>query len=143
DANNGTDLTFSLTQAPAGRTVSTTGLITSTPADGVSSAAVTVQVADGGENGVAPATQSWTITVHAVNDATVITEGDSVNVSMSEDGTPTAFALTLNATDIDSSTLTWSVATAATNGTVVVSGTGNSKAIAYTPNTDYVGSDSF
>src|SRR5690606_26124541 len=92
DANNGTDLTFSLTQAPTGMTVSTTGLITWTPANGVSSADVTVQVADGGEHGAAPATQSWTITVDAVNDAPVITEGDSINVSMSEDGTPTAFA---------------------------------------------------
>ncbi|MCB1838250.1 MAG: tandem-95 repeat protein, partial [Alcanivoracaceae bacterium] len=143
DANNGTDLSFSLTQAPSGMSISATGLVTWTPGNGISSADVTVQVADGGENGAAPATQSWTITVDGVNDAPVITEGDSIGVSMSEDGTPTAFALMLNATDIDSSTLTWSVATAATNGTAVASGTGNSKAIQYTPNANYVGSDSF
>src|SRR5690606_4814512 len=143
DANNGTDLTFSLTQAPTGMTVSTTGLITWTPGNSVSSADVTVQVADGGEGGVTPATQSWTITVDGVNDAPVITEGDSANVSMSEDGTPTAFALTLNATDIDSSTLTWSILNAATEGTASTSGTGNSKAISYVPAADFNGSDSF
>src|SRR5690606_10248749 len=55
--------------------------------------------------------------------------------------TPTAFALTLNATDIDSSTLTWSVATAATNGTAVASATSNREANHNTHNTDYVSND--
>src|SRR5690606_10449273 len=146
DANNGTDLTFSLTTAPAGMSITPTGAISWTPGENGAAAwtaDVTVQVADGGENGVAPATQSFTINVTPVNNAPEISEGDSVNVSMSEDGTPTAFALTLNATDADSATLTWSVASAATNGTAVATGTGNSKAIQYTPNADYVGSDSF
>src|SRR5690606_37045947 len=88
-------------------------------------------------------TQNFSIAVTPVNNAPVITEGASTSVSISEDGTPTAFALTLNATDADSATLTWSVFTAASNGTAVASGTGNSKVIAYTPNADYVGSDSF
>ena len=137
DANNGTDLTFSLPIAPAGMTVSTTGLITWTPANGVTSENVTVRVADGGESGALPAEQSWTITVASVNDAPVITEGDSVDVNMSEDSTPTSFALTLNATDIDSATLTWTIQSAATNGTASVSGSGLSKTISYTPNADY------
>ena len=143
DANNGTDLTFSLPIAPAGMTVSTTGLITWTPANGVTSENVTVRVADGGESGALPAEQSWTITVASVNDAPVITEGDSVDVNMSEDSTPTPFALTLNATDIDSATLTWTIQSAATNGTASVSGSGLSKTISYTPNADYSGADSF
>src|SRR5690606_37514936 len=143
DANNGTDLTFTLTQAPSGMNVTATGLVTWTPADGISSADVTVQVADGGEGGVGPATQSWTMTVEGVHDAPFIAEGDNVNGSMSEDGAPTAFALTLNATDIDSSTLAWSILTAATEGTASASGTGKSKAISYVPAADFNGSDSF
>src|SRR5690606_26485841 len=143
DSNNGTDLAFSLTQAPAGMTISATGLIEWTPADGVTSANVAVEVSDGGEDGAAAATQSWTINVTAVNDAPVITEGDSTSVTMSEDGAPTAFALVLNATDGDSTTLSWSIASAATNGTANVTGTGNSKPVSYTPNADFNGSDSF
>ena len=61
---------------------------------------------------------------------------------MSEDGSPTAFALTLNATDPDvSDTLTWSILTAAAHGAATASGTGASKAIGYTPTANYNGSD--
>ncbi len=83
------------------------------------------------------------VTINAVNDAPVITEGTSIPVSMSENGTPTAFALTLNATDVDSTTLTWSISGAATHGTATASGTGASKVIGYIPTADYNGSDSF
>ena len=63
---------------------------------------------------------------------------------MSEDGLPTAFALTLNATDPNAGdTLTWSILTPATNGTASASGTGASKVIGYTPTTNTFGSDSF
>jgi VCBS repeat-containing protein len=143
DANNGTDITFSLTTAPAGMTVSALGLIEWTPPNGVTSADVSVEAADGGEDGAAAATQSWTITVAGANDAPEITEGASIGATMSEDGVPTAFALTLNATDIDGDTLTWSISSAATNGSANVSGTGLSKAISYAPNADFNGSDSF
>ena len=83
------------------------------------------------------------ITVAAVNDAPTITEGSSVDVTMSEDGSPTAFSLTLNATDLDGNTLIWSIENPATNGTANASGTGTSKVISYTPNANYNGSDSF
>lgn len=83
------------------------------------------------------------VTVENVNDVPVISEGDSVNVSMSEDGDPTAFSLTLNAADMDEDSLTWGVSSAAGNGIAVVSGTGSSQTINYVPNTDYNGSDSF
>ena len=46
-------------------------------------------------------THTVNVTIDAVNDAPVITEGASTAVAMSEDGSPTAFALTLNATDVD------------------------------------------
>jgi hypothetical protein len=62
---------------------------------------------------------------------------------MSEDGSPTAFSLTLNATDPDGNTLTWSIQSQASNGTAAATGTGTSKVIDYTPNADYNGSDSF
>ena len=144
DANDGTQLTFALNAgAPASMTISSTGLITWTPQNGDSSASVTVTVADGGENGVSPATQSWVIAVTAVNDAPVITQGDSASVTMSENGSPTPFALTLNATDVDSASLTWSIQSAATNGIATASGAGNSKAISYTPDAGYNGGDSF
>jgi hypothetical protein len=73
DTNNGTALTWSLDQAPTGMTVSTTGLVQWTPPNGVTTADVTLRVADGGENGAVADTQSWTISLDAVNDPPVIT----------------------------------------------------------------------
>src|SRR5690606_17675190 len=63
----------------------------------------------------------------------VIAEGSSTGVVMSEDSNPTPFSLTLNATDADGGTLTWSISSAASNGTATASGTGSSKVISYTP----------
>jgi hypothetical protein len=83
------------------------------------------------------------VTVNAVNDAPIITEGDSTPVTMSEDGSPTPFSLTLNATDIESDTITWSISTAASHGTATATGTGASKAIGYSPTANYNGADSF
>ena len=79
----------------------------------------------------------------AQNDAPVIIEGASTTANMDEDGSPTAFNLTLNATEIDGDTLTWSINGAASNGTATTSGTGLSKAIGYTPNANFNGTDSF
>jgi uncharacterized repeat protein (TIGR02543 family) len=77
------------------------------------------------------------------NTPPVITEGASVNVNMSQNGSPTPFSLTLHATDADNDTLTWSISTQAGHGTAVASGTGPSMVIAYTPNLNFLGSDSF
>src|SRR6185369_17597840 len=101
------------------------------------------QVDDGGSVNNLSNTQKRYITVVAVNDPPVITEGDSTTVNMSEDGSPTPFSLTLHATDVDSGTLTWSITSAASHGTATASGTGLSKAIGYTPNANYNGTDSF
>ena len=73
----------------------------------------------------------------------VITEGDSASVTMDEDASPVAFALTLNATDGDGDTLSWSISSAASHGTATASGTGTSKVIGYVPNADWNGTDSF
>ena len=138
----GDALTWNVGTAPASMTVNpATGELNWTPAEGVTSADVTLLVNDGGTN----VTQAFTITVAAVNNAPVITEGDTASVTMSEDGAPTAFALVLNATDSDhaGTELTWSVSAAAGNGTATVSGTGLSKTVNYSPDAGFSGSDSF
>jgi len=83
--------------------------------------------------------------VVVVNVAPVITEGVSTNVIMSQNGTPTAFALTLHATDADvpAQTLTWSISSNGSHGSATASGTGASKVIAYTPTSNYIGTDAF
>ncbi len=77
-------------------------------------------------------------------DQPVIAEGLTTMVTIDEDNTPTAFALTLNSTDPAGGGLTWSILTAAGMGTAgVTTGTGLSQAITYTPNPDVNGNDSF
>jgi hypothetical protein len=79
-----------------------------------------------------------------INDPPVITEGAAIEKTISEDNSPTAFSLTLHATDANpEDTLTWSISTAAAHGDAAASGTGTSKAISYTPSTNYNGPDSF
>ena len=64
DLNNGIDLQFSLLTAPDGMAVSTTGLITwQPPVAGAGDYPVSVQVADGGEDGALADVQDWVITV--------------------------------------------------------------------------------
>lgn len=78
------------------------------------------------------------------NHAPVITEGATTSVTISKNGTPKAFALTLHATDLDAGdTLTWSIATPAAHGTASATGDGKTKAIGYTPTSNYVGADGF
>jgi VCBS repeat-containing protein len=87
--------------------------------------------------------KAFTITVTNVNDAPVITEGTSTSVSMDEDGSPTAFTLTLHATDSEEDTRTWSISSPASHGTASATGTGASKAIGYTSTVNFNGTDSF
>lgn len=94
-------------------------------------------------DGTTPDYITVNVNMAAVNDAPVITQGASVTVNMSEDSSPTAFSRTLNATDVEGSTITWSISSVASNGTATASGTGASKAISYTPNANYNGTDSF
>jgi hypothetical protein len=100
-------------------------------------------VVNDGTTSTTSSTSSFTTASGSTNHAPVITEGDATSVSMSKNGSPTAFSLTLNATDADSDALTWNISTPALHGTASASGTGSSKAITYTPTTDYTGSDSF
>jgi hypothetical protein len=97
------------------------------------------QGGNGNYNAAPDVSQSFTVDV-PVNDAPIITEGTSTDVSMSAS---TPFSLTLHATDVDGDTITWSISTPAGHGTASASGTGTSKAITYTPALNYIGSDNF
>ena len=144
DVDSDTPLTFSITNQPTWANFDTaTGELSGTPLPvhaGITSGIV-IRVedpsADGNDLG------AFDIEVIASNVAPQITEGNSVTVNISEDETPTPFALTLNATDADNNSLTWAVTTNATQGLASVSGTGNSKVVSYTPTADYHGNDSF
>ena len=85
------------------------------------------------------------VLVDPVDDAPVIDQGTNVSVSMSENGVPLAWeAPSLSASDVDGDDLTWIVSSQAINGTVDLSGTGQSPdVITYAPNTDFIGADSF
>ncbi|MER2490944.1 Ig-like domain-containing protein [Catenovulum sediminis] len=72
-----------------------------------------------------------------------IIEGDTVQVSMSEDANPTAFALVLNAIDANEDILSWSVQTGPSNGAASVGNTGNQVEVNYQPNSNFNGNDSF
>jgi len=102
-------------------------------AKGDNSFNVTFKSLGGGDD----VTKSYTL---FVNDTPVITEGASVSKTTDED---TALTFTLNATDADDDTITWSISSGASHGSVSVSGTGASKEMTYTPTTNYNGSDSF
>jgi uncharacterized repeat protein (TIGR02543 family) len=104
---------------------------------------VTNDMGNTGAGGDLSDTDTLDITVSSVNDDPVITEGESTGVTMSEDGSPTAFSLTLHATDADGDSLSWSLYSAASNGTAGASGTGASVIVSYAPDADWNGSDSF
>jgi uncharacterized repeat protein (TIGR01451 family) len=88
------------------------------------------------------ATGTVTVVVTNVNDAPVLLGGvKSTNVTMSEDGVPVPFDLTLTAADVDGDTLTWSIITSGTLGSATAEGTGLSKAIGYVPATNVNGAD--
>jgi hypothetical protein len=73
DANDGANLSFALTNAPTGMSISNTGLISWTPLEGVlTSGIITVTVSDGGEDGAQPAVQNFEIAVTPVNDAPTV-----------------------------------------------------------------------
>ncbi|MCX6879803.1 MAG: Ig-like domain-containing protein [Verrucomicrobia bacterium] len=86
---------------------------------------------------------SLAVEPESANDPPVIAQGDWVSVLMSKDSFPAPFSLTLSASDANGDAIMWSVDSPASHGTAVVSGTGTSKTIAYTPASGYAGVDSF
>jgi hypothetical protein len=144
DIDSGDNLTAILVSGPthaSAFTFNADGTFVYTPVTGYSGMDTFTYKANDGTVDSNIATVS--ITETAVNNAPVITEGASTNASMSPDGSPTPFSLTLHATDADGDTLTWSINTPAEHGVASASGTGQSKAIAYTPALNYIGDDSF
>ncbi|NQT91781.1 MAG: hypothetical protein HQ559_03395, partial [Lentisphaerae bacterium] len=75
-----------------------------------------------------------------------IAEGASTNKTISENGSPTAFSLTLNRTDADldyGDVVTWSIRNVPEHGTASASGTAASVAVSYTPSLYFSGTDQF
>jgi VCBS repeat-containing protein len=131
DAENNA-LTYSIVTPPASGTLSGTAPnMTYTPALNYNGAvSFTFKVNDGTVDS-SPATVS--ITVTAVNDAPVAT---AQSVSTAED---TAKAITLTGSDLENSTLTYTIVAAPTNGSL----NGTAPDLTYTPAENYNGPDSF
>jgi alpha-tubulin suppressor-like RCC1 family protein len=143
-------LTWNLSSAPSNGTATVSGtgasptIFTYSPgANFTGTDSFIVQVTDGALTDSIPVT----VTVVAVNDPPVITQGAGpLNKSVPEDGLATWTAGELNATDVDtaSASLTWNLSSAPSNGTATVSGTGASPTIfTYAPGANFNGSDSF
>ena len=128
----GSALTYTIVTPPASGTLSGTAPnMTYTPAANYNGAAsFTFKVNDGTVDS-APATVS--ITVTAVNDAPVAT---AQSVSTAED---TAKAITLSGSDVEGSTLTYTIVTPPANGTLG----GTAPNLTYTPAANYNGAVSF
>ncbi len=134
-------------------TVPTTGTGTGslTPSASIANLAgtITVVLALSGASGTGTFrlddfTLEGTVDPEVPGNAPAITEGDTIAVTMSENGAPTPFGLTLHATDADpGDTLTWSRRSAPFYGTVTVSGTGASTSVAYVPPAYFNGKDQF
>lgn len=72
--DSGLELSYDVSPKTGDMNISTSGLLTWTPANGVlSSGQVTVRVADNGENSALPAIQTFTITVAEINTSPTIT----------------------------------------------------------------------
>jgi hypothetical protein len=78
-----------------------------------------------------------------VNNPPEIIEGESVDVTMDEDGNTTPFNLTLNADDPNFQTVSWTIKTGPGHGTASVDSPGSTVSVHYTPATHYSGDDSF
>ena len=117
----------------ANATSSAVELTMTATADYNGSANITVTADDGTATANATASETFVLTVNAVNDAPV---ADALSVSTSED---ISVAITLTASDVDLDTLTYTVTTQPSSGTL----TGTAPSLTYAPNAQYNGSDSF
>ncbi len=144
DIDSGDSLTYSISNAPSWATFDTaSGELSGTPANEHvgSTDNIVISISDGT---VSTSLAGFSLEVTNTNDDPVIDQGNSVAVSMSEDSNPTAFSVIVSGSDVDvGDSLSWSLASAASNGTATVSGSGATPTVSYTPNSNYNGSDSF
>ena len=149
DSANQFELSYAMASAPAFTLIGSTTVAAGSDAtvtwSGLNGSTEYEWYAISGNTAASATSPTWSFTTAAAsNQPPVITEGASTSVTMSEDGSPTPFSLTLHATDEDpGDTLTWSISTPAINGTASTSGTGASVVVGYTPIANYNGSDSF
>jgi VCBS repeat-containing protein len=168
DATNGGDgtadsgVTYSISGTDAGAFTidSATGELSfSTPPDfgsptdaGGNNEYVVDVTADDGEASNNTTTQTVTITVTDVNEDPAFANGASTSFSVDEDANATGLNALLEVSDVDGGqTLTWSVTSSPSNGTLsgfnaTASSGGTAiqpSGVTYEPNTDFVGSDSF
>ncbi|MCT6701055.1 fibronectin type III domain-containing protein [Rheinheimera sp. 4Y26] len=139
-SNGGSSITgYTVTASPGGisRTTTASPYVFTGLTNGTSYS-FTVRATNSVGTGAASGTSN-TVTPVAPNQAPEITQGASTSVNISEDGAPTAFALTLTATDADNDPLSWSISSAAENGSASVS----AGVVSYTPQANYNGNDSF
>jgi len=126
DDNNGSDISFSLSNAPSGMEISATGLITWSPSEGQGDAnSIVITVADGGENGVSAATETFSIEVRPINDAPIITSSALVFATESQ---VYSYQLTFNDPDDAVNELTFQLVTLPTGMTL-----SNTGLISWTP----------
>ena len=135
---DGDALTYAVVMQPANGSVvitnATTGAYTYTPSANFNGTdSFTFSVNDGT---VDSNTATVSITVNAVNDAPVASDG---NITTAED---MAASGTLVANDVDGDALTYAVVMQPANGTVVIDNA-NTGAYTYTPDPNYVGQDPF
>jgi len=129
---NGDPLTFALASQPTNGSVTLSGdVATYTPDANFNGTDSFTFTANDGTDDSAAATVS--VTVNAVNDAPVVADASATT---DED---TAVDIALAGTDVEGDALTYSVATAPSNGSVTIVGS----TATYTPNAEYSGSDSF
>lgn len=128
----GSSLTYTIVSQPLKGTLSgTPPNVIYTPAANANGAdSFTFRVRDGATNS-APATVSLTVT--PVNDAPV------ANARTASTTSGTAVAIAVTGTDVEGSALTYAIVTPPAQGVL----TGNGPNYTYTPNSSYVGSDSF
>jgi gliding motility-associated-like protein len=122
DANNGTDITWTLSNAPAGMTVSATGVVSWTPPEGVTtSGTVTLGVEDGDEDASPPDTEDFVVAVTAVNDPPVIST--TAPATATEDVLYTYVAGVTDPDDANNGTdITWTLSNAPAGMTVSATG---------------------
>src|SRR5206468_7975667 len=128
----GSPLTYTVVSGPAHGTLSGTApIVTYTPAANYNGTdSFTFKASDGAlDSNVA----TVSITVTAVNDAPV---ANNQTVTTDED---TAKAITLSATDVEGSPLTYTVVSGPAHGTL----SGSAPTVTYTPAANYNGADSF